>query len=40
MIQGAVMIDVGRNINSSFQTKPIFSDQAHPAEINRPNSIK
>jgi hypothetical protein len=22
MIQGAVMIDVGRNINSSFQTKP------------------
>jgi hypothetical protein len=22
MIQGAVMIDVGRNISSSFQTKP------------------
>jgi hypothetical protein len=22
MIQGAVMIDVGRNMNSSFQTKP------------------
>jgi hypothetical protein len=40
MIQGAVMIDVRRNINSSFQTKPIFSHQARPAEIYRPNSIK
>jgi hypothetical protein len=27
----AVMIDAGRNINSSYQTKP---------EINQPNSIK